>query len=70
MSQPQRGRYYRSVDDRRLAGVCGGLAEYLNVDSKLVRVATVVLGLMTGGAVVVGYVLLMVLVPEKGAEED
>ena len=71
MSQPpQARRFYRSVEDRRIAGVCGGLAEYLNVDPKLVRIATVVLGVMTGGAVVVGYVLLMVLTPERGAEEE
>ena len=71
MSQPPTARRYsRSVDDRVIGGVCGGLAEYLSIDAKLVRIATVVLGVMTGGAVVVGYVLLMVLTPEKGAEEE
>ena len=71
MSQPpQARRFYRSTEDRHIAGVCGGLAEYLNVDPMLVRIATVVLGVMTGGAAVVGYVLLMVLTPEKGTEEE
>jgi phage shock protein C len=50
-----------------LAGVCAGLAAYFGVEVRLVRIATVVLGLFTGPAVVIGYILLAVLVPEEPA---
>lgn len=61
-----RERLYRSRTDRLLAGVCGGLAEWLNVDPSLVRIAWVVLALAT--AVVpflVLYVLMALVVPER-----
>lgn len=57
-------RFYRSRTDRRIAGVCGGLAEYLDVDPTLVRVATVLLAALTQGAVFVAYVVMWVVVPE------
>jgi len=60
-------KLYRSRDDRMIAGVCGGLAEYLDVDPTLVRVATVVLAALTSGWVVVAYIVLMIVVPEEPA---
>lgn len=54
----------RNPDDRMIAGVCGGLAMYLGVDPTLVRVGAVVLGLMTGGTAVIGYVVAWLLMPE------
>ncbi len=59
-------RLYRSRTDRVFAGVCGGLAERLNVDPSLVRIAWVVLALAT--AVVpflVLYVVMALIVPER-----
>src|SRR5699024_7123635 len=38
----------RSTDDRVIAGVCAGVAAYLNVDANIVRIATVVLSFITG----------------------
>ena len=40
-------KLYRSTDNRIVAGVCGGLGEYFDVDPTLVRVAYVVLSLFT-----------------------
>jgi phage shock protein C len=54
----------RSRTDRKLAGVCGGLAEYLNVDATVVRVGFVVLALM-GGAGVAIYLAMWLLVPNQ-----
>jgi phage shock protein C len=34
-------KFYRSKTDRKLWGVCGGVAEYFNIDSTLVRVVAV-----------------------------
>jgi phage shock protein C len=55
-------RLYRSRDDKIIAGVCGGLAEYFGVDPVLVRVIVVIITLM-GGSGVLAYLLLWLLVP-------
>lgn len=62
-------RLYRSTDDRMFAGVCGGIAEYLDVDPTLVRLVFAALTLM-GGPGIIAYLVLMLVVPEEPAEED
>ena len=52
----------RSQTDSMLAGVCGGLGEYLNVDPTLVRLFFVILAL-TGGHGVLLYLILCVIMP-------
>ena len=52
----------RSRDDRKLAGVCGGLADYLGVDPVLVRIAAVVLAAMGPG--LVAYAAAWILMPQ------
>ncbi len=54
-------KLYRSTRDRKLAGVCGGLAEYFNVDSTLVRVLTIILSCMGGG--VLAYIIMALVMP-------
>jgi phage shock protein C len=59
-------RLYRSTHDRYVAGVCGGIAEYLHVDPTLVRLVYVVLSLGTGlwsGLLI--YIALAVIVPQQ-----
>ncbi len=59
-------RLYRSRSDRVLAGVCGGLAEWLKVDPSLIRIAWVVLALATAVVpFVVLYIVMAVVVPER-----
>jgi phage shock protein PspC (stress-responsive transcriptional regulator) len=53
----------RSQTDRKIGGVCGGLAEYLNIDSTVVRVAMVLLTLFGGMSLLV-YLVLWLLIPE------
>ncbi len=57
-------KLYRSRTDRFLAGVCGGLGEYFNVDSNLIRLLFVVLAFM-GGAGVILYLAALIIVPEN-----
>jgi phage shock protein C len=57
-------RLYRSRTDRKLAGVCGGLAQYFNTDATLIRVLFVVLALLGGPGLVI-YLLMWILVPEE-----
>lgn len=59
-------RPYRSVDDRVIAGVCGGLARRFAVDPSLVRIGYVVVALLTGIVpLVVLYVILAAIVPDE-----
>jgi phage shock protein C len=55
----------RSRTDRMLGGVCGGLAASLGADAALLRVLTVALTLVTGGAAAIVYVAAWVLAPEE-----
>ena len=57
-------RLYRSRNDRMIGGVCGGLAEYFNIDPVLVRVITVVVGLFALSGVL-AYLILWIVVPEE-----
>ncbi|HEY7625226.1 MAG TPA: PspC domain-containing protein [Candidatus Limnocylindria bacterium] len=58
-------RLERSATNRVIAGVCGGIAEYLAVDATLVRVVFVVLALF-GGAGLLAYIVLLILMPQPG----
>ena len=59
-------RLYRSVDDRVLAGVCAGLADRLDMDPALVRIAYAILALLSGVfPLLVLYVIMIVVIPEE-----
>jgi phage shock protein C len=57
-------KLYRSKTDRKVAGVCGGLAQYFNIDPTLIRVLFVVLAIL-GGSGLVLYVALWIIVPTE-----
>lgn len=61
-------RLYRSKRDFLIAGVCGGLAEYFNVDSVVVRLIFVAL-MVTGGVGLGAYIILWIVVPEEGKQK-
>ncbi len=62
-------RLYRSRKERMLAGVCGGLAEYLNTDPTLIRVLFALLALFTGGfGGLLAYIVLVIIIPEEPTE--
>jgi phage shock protein C len=57
----------RSVHDRQIAGVCAGLADYFEVDSTLARVVFVVASVLLGGlGGIVLYIILWIIIPERG----
>jgi phage shock protein C len=56
------GKLYRSRDDQMIAGVCGGLAAYLGIDTVLVRLFFVLLTIGGGSGVLI-YFLLWILIP-------
>ncbi len=57
-------RLYRSRIDRMIAGVCGGLAKYFDIDPTIVRVLFVVT-VFIGGAGILAYIILWIVVPEE-----
>ena len=57
-------RLYLSEDDKKIAGVCGGIAEYLEVDSTLVRLGWIVLTILTGVFPgIIGYIIAAIVMP-------
>jgi len=56
-------KLYRSKKDHMIAGVCGGIAEYFDIDSTLVRLLTG-LSIILGGAGVVAYIIAWIIIPQ------
>ncbi len=57
-------KVYRSQTDKVIAGVCGGLAQYFDIDPVLLRIAFVLLAIFGGGGVLI-YIILWIVVPVK-----
>lgn len=57
-------RLYKSTTNKMIDGVCGGVAEYLNLDPTIVRLVWVILACM-GGSGLVAYLIAMLIIPEK-----
>ena len=59
-------KLYKSSSDRKIFGVCGGIAEYLNVDSTIVRLALVLFTLAGGSGLIFYIIAAMVMADEPG----
>ena len=57
-------KLYKSSTDKKLAGVCGGIAEYFNIDSTLVRLGWVLFSLL-GGSGVLAYIIAALIMPDR-----
>lgn len=64
---PKTKKLYRSRTDKKLAGVCGGLADYLDVDPTIIRLATVFFTFW-GGAGLIAYIIGWIMIPEPPYE--
>jgi phage shock protein C len=56
-------KLYRSRTDKMIAGVCGGLGQYLSVDPTLIRLIFVLLLLLGVGSGLLIYLIMMIVVP-------
>jgi phage shock protein C len=56
-------RLYRSSRERVISGVAGGVAEYFDIDPSIVRIAWVLLALITGGIFLILYGVMWLVVP-------
>lgn len=54
----------RSRTNRQIAGVCGGIAEYLNMDVSLIRLLWVLL-VICGGSGILAYIIAAIIIPEE-----
>ncbi len=58
-------RLTRSVKDRMIGGVCGGIGEYLGVDPTAIRVAYALLTLFTAFCGIILYPILWIIMPQE-----
>jgi phage shock protein PspC (stress-responsive transcriptional regulator) len=58
-------RLYRSNEDRMIAGVCAGIAEYFALDPTLVRIGYILLCVFTAFTGVAAYLILWIVVPQR-----
>jgi len=58
-------RLYRSRRDRKIAGICGGLGDYLNCDPTLVRVAWLLAAFFSAGLALLLYLALIFVIPNE-----
>ena len=61
------GRLYRSTANSMLGGVCAGLGDYLKIDPTIIRIIFLALMLASGGAFLLVYLALCVLIPASGS---
>jgi phage shock protein PspC (stress-responsive transcriptional regulator) len=55
-------KLYRSRADKRVAGVCGGIAQYFDIDPVIVRLLWVFASLMAGGGIIL-YIIAWIVIP-------
>jgi len=62
-------KLYRSRKDTKIAGVCGGIAEYFNVDSNIIRLLAV-LAIFSGGGGIIAYIIAWIIIPLEPVEDE
>ena len=62
-------KLYRSRKDTKIAGVCGGIAEYFNVDSNIIRLLAV-LSIFFGGGGIIAYIIAWIIIPLESLEDE
>ena len=61
-------KLYKSETDKKLAGVCGGIAEYFNIDSTIVRLIWVIIAFVFGTGLL-AYIICALVMPDKPTGE-
>jgi phage shock protein PspC (stress-responsive transcriptional regulator) len=62
-------RLYRNKSNEMIAGVCSGIADYLDVDTTIIRLIFVLFAFLGGGGVWI-YIVLWIIMPERPAASD
>lgn len=58
-------KLYRSRRDKKVTGLCGGLAELMNVDATLLRLLVVITTFFSGGTVIFIYIIASLVIPKE-----
>lgn len=62
-------KLYRSRKDSKIAGVCGGIAEYFSIDPTIIRLLAVIT-IFFGGGGIVSYLIAWLIIPLEPLEEE
>mgnify|MGYP000338039017 FL=1 len=57
-------RLYKSSTDKKVCGVCGGIANYFDVDPTVIRLIWVIFTLV-GGSVLIAYIIAAIIMPDE-----
>lgn len=60
----------RSTTNRMIAGICGGMGEYSNIDPTVIRLFAVLLLFVTGPGVLLAYLIMALIIPETPAQQS
>lgn len=64
-------KLYLSQKDKKISGVCGGIAEYFDTDASLVRLAWIVLTILTGVIPgIIGYIVAAIVIPKESTKKE
>jgi len=63
-------KLYRSRKDTKIAGVCGGIAEYFNVDSNIIRLLAVLTIFFGGGGIIAWIIIPLELVDDESSDKQ
>ncbi len=68
LSNPQ--VLYRSINDKKIAGVCGGLGNYFNQESNFIRLLWILFSFITAGLGLIIYIVFITIVPTENLQEE
>ncbi|SES27684.1 PspC domain-containing protein [Salisediminibacterium halotolerans] len=58
-------RLYKSESDRKIAGICGGLGDYFNIDPTIIRIVFLILIIPANIMMILGYIFMMLVIPDE-----
>jgi len=58
-------KLYLSSTNKKIAGLCGGIAEYFNIDASIIRLAWIILTIFTNGLGLIAYLIAWMVIPAE-----
>ena len=62
-------KLYRSVFNKKLCGVCGGIGEYFDIDPTLIRLLWVIVAFLSCGTALLAYLICAIVIPQQSRIE-
>ena len=62
-------KLYLSDTNRKIGGVCGGIAEYFDKDPTIIRIAFVLVAILTHGLGIIAYFVMWLVIPKKAKKD-